>query len=60
MVVTPIMNQSKYHDEGILRKAEKISNQADLVISLGTTMQVTPACDLVLMGREPLCLVIVN
>ena len=30
------------------------------MLSLGTTMRVTPACDLVLMGREPLQLVIVN
>ena len=44
----------------ILQKAEQICSRADFVLSLGTTMQVTPACDLVLMGKEPLHLAIVN
>ena len=47
-------------EENILQKAEQICSRADFVLSLGTTMQVTPACDLVLMGKEPLHLAIVN
>ena len=41
-------------EENILHGAEEEAKQADLMLSLGTTMRVTPACDLVLMGREPL------
>jgi mono-ADP-ribosyltransferase sirtuin 6 len=55
-----IINFGDDLEEGILRGAEEQAKQADLMLSLGTTMRVTPACDLVVMGREPLRLVIVN
>lgn len=55
-----IINFGDHLEEEILRKAEDQAREADLILSLGTTMQVTPACDLVLMGKEPLRLVIVN
>lgn len=55
-----IINFGDNLEEDILTAAEEQAKQADLIISLGTTMRVTPACDLVLMGREPLQLVIVN
>ena len=57
---TPLPFVHKAIEENILRGAEEEAKQADLMLSLGTTMRVTPACDLVLMGREPLQLVIVN
>ena len=59
-LVDSIINFGDNLEENILQKAEQICSQADFVLSLGTTMQVTPACDLVLMGKEPLHLAIVN
>ena len=47
-------------DEAILTTAKTHAQKADLCLSLGTTMQVTPACHLVTMGQKPLRLVIVN
>lgn len=55
-----IINFGDNLKEEILQKAEQICSQADFIFSLGTTMQVTPACDLVLMGKKPLRLAIVN
>ena len=55
-----IINFRDNLEEEILVNAEKHAKQADLCLSLGTTMQVTPACDLVQMGRAPLRLIIVN
>ena len=46
--------------EDVITTAERVAKDSDLCISLGTTMTVTPACDLVLMGQKPLHLVIVN
>lgn len=59
-LIDSIINFRDNLEEGILQNSERISQKADLILSLGTTMQVTPACDLVLMGKEPLRLVIVN
>ena len=55
-----IINFGDNLEEDILDKAEQTCSQADFILSLGTTMQVTPACDLVLMGKKPLRLAIVN
>ena len=55
-----IINFRDNLEEEILVDAERHAKLADLCLSLGTTMQVTPACDLVEMGRAPLRLVIVN
>lgn len=46
--------------ELILTTAKSEASKSDLILSLGTTMQVTPACDLVLMSHEPHRLVIAN
>ena len=55
-----IINFGDDLQEDVLTTAERVAEQSDLCISLGTTMTVTPACDLVLMGQKPLHLVIVN
>ena len=55
-----IINFRDNLEEAILVNAELHACKADLCLSLGTTMQVTPACELVEMGKKPLRLVIVN
>lgn len=55
-----IINFGDDLEEEVLSRAEHHAKSADLCLSLGTTMQVTPACNLVEMGRKPLRLVIVN
>ena len=55
-----IINFGDNLEEEILTNAEIHARKADLCLSLGTTMQVTPACELVKMGQQPLRLVIVN
>ncbi len=55
-----IINFGDDLEEHILSTAEREVSQADVVLSMGTTMQVTPACDLVLKAQTPLQLVIVN
>ncbi len=55
-----IINFGDNLEESILSRAEENADKADLCLSLGTTMQVTPACDLVSRGQKPLRLVIVN
>ena len=44
----------------VLTAASAQVRKADLILSLGTTMDATPVRDLVLVGMEPLQLVIVN
>ena len=55
-----IINFRDNLEEDVLSTAEMHAGKADLCLSLGTTMQVTPACELVEMGKKPLNLVIVN
>ena len=55
-----IINFGDDLEESILTSAERCAQQSDLCLSLGTTMRVTPACELVEMGKQPLQLVIVN
>lgn len=55
-----IINFGDNLEEEILTCAESNASQADLILSLGTTMQVTPACELVQMGKQPQRIVIVN
>ncbi len=55
-----IINFGDDLEESILSQAEENADKADLCLSFGTTMQVTPACDLVIRGQKPLRLVIVN
>lgn len=55
-----IINFGDDLEEKVLTDAEKHAQLSDLCLSLGTTMRVTPACELVEMGKQPLRLVIVN
>ena len=55
-----IINFRDNLEESILSTAEFHARKSDLCLCLGTTMQVTPACELVEMGQKPLRLVIVN
>lgn len=55
-----IINFGDNLEEDIISQAEQQAGKSDLCLSLGTTMRVTPACDLVVMGAQPLQLVIVN
>ena len=55
-----IINFGDNLEEGILIRAEENAGNADVMISLGSTMQVTPACHLVVKNRKAVRLVIVN
>ena len=55
-----IINFGDNLNESVLANAEEVAKRSDLILSLGSTMQVTPACDLVLMGKTPQRLVIIN
>lgn len=55
-----IINFGDLLEETILETATQHAKRSDLCLSLGSTMCVTPACELVEMGQEPLRLVIVN
>ena len=55
-----IVNFRDNLDETTLSTATEQAQRMDLCISLGSTMRVTPACELVEMGVEPVRLVIVN
>lgn len=55
-----IINFGDDLEEEILTSAESHASQADLILSLGTTMQVTPACNLILMAKSPQRIIIVN
>lgn len=55
-----IINFGDDLEEAILCRAEEHAGIADVMLSLGSTMQVTPACDLVVRNRKAVRLVIVN
>lgn len=55
-----IINFRDNLDEVTLGTATEHAQRMDLCVSLGSTMRVTPACELVEMGIEPVRLVIVN
>ena len=55
-----IINFGDNLEESILNTAEENAAKTDLCLSLGSTMQVTPACELITKGQKPLRLVIVN
>ena len=55
-----IINFGDDLEEEILTRAEDHAGRADVMISLGSTMQVTPACHLVVRNRKVVRLVIVN
>lgn len=55
-----IINFGDYLEEDVLHGAEEHAERSDLVLALGTTLQVSPANDLVEMGQVPIRLVICN
>ena len=55
-----IINFGDDLEEAILTRAEQHAERADVMLSLGSTMQVTPACDLVVKNRKAVGLVIIN
>ena len=55
-----IINFGDDLEESILTRAEQEAGKADVMLSLGSTMQVTPACHLVVKNRKVVRLVIVN
>lgn len=55
-----IINFGDYLEEDVLGSAKHHAKRADLVLALGTTLQVSPANSLVEMGQKPTRLVICN
>lgn len=55
-----IINFGDYLESDILDRAEENSKKADIFVCLGTTLMVSPANSLVMMGRKPNRLVICN
>jgi len=55
-----IINFGDSLEKRVLSTAEEQAKQADLVLCLGTTLRVSPACDLVEMGKRPIHLIICN
>lgn len=55
-----IINFGDYLESDVLEGAEKHAERSDLVLALGTTLQVSPANDLVESGQDPTRLVICN
>ncbi|XP_071128949.1 NAD-dependent protein deacetylase-like [Mytilus edulis] len=59
-MMNTIINFGDYLEGPVLRSAEDNAEKADLVLCLGTTLRVTPASDLVAMGKKPNRLIICN
>ncbi|KAJ8319046.1 hypothetical protein KUTeg_004137 [Tegillarca granosa] len=59
-LMNTIINFGDYLEDDVLGKAKENAEKADLVIALGTTLQVSPANSLVEMGKQPVRLVICN
>ena len=55
-----IINFGDMLEDDILEAATQAATQSDVMLSLGSTMVVTPACDLVLMGEKPTRMIICN
>ena len=55
-----IINFGDDLEDDIYQSAELNAERSDLVLALGSTLQVTPAADLVEMGQEPTRLVLSN
>ncbi|XP_062614240.1 NAD-dependent protein deacylase sirtuin-6-like [Saccostrea cucullata] len=59
-LMNTIINFGDYLEEDVLENAMLNAKRADLVIALGSTLQVSPANSLVEMGQKPTRLVICN
>ena len=55
-----IINFGDGLEHHVLSTAEEHAQKNDLVLVLGSSLRVTPACDLVEMGQKPVRLVICN
>ncbi len=55
-----IINFGDNLEGDVLHRAEQEAKKNDLCLCLGTSLRVTPACDLVEMGDDPVRLVICN
>ncbi|XP_078319124.1 NAD-dependent protein deacetylase 1-like [Crassostrea virginica] len=55
-----IINFGDYLEEDVINSAEEHAAMSDLVLALGTTLQVSPANSLVERGQTPTRLVICN
>ncbi|KAK3600867.1 hypothetical protein CHS0354_019215 [Potamilus streckersoni] len=59
-LMNTIINFGDYLEDEVLSGATQNAKKADLVLCLGTTLQVTPASDLVQMGKKPIKLILCN
>lgn len=55
-----IINFGDYLEADVLGNATNNAKRADLVLALGSTLQVSPANSLVEMGQKPTRLIICN
>lgn len=55
-----IINFGDYLEADVLGNATNYAKRADLVLALGSTLQVSPANSLVEMGQKPTRLIICN
>ena len=59
-LMNTIINFGDSLEKRVLSGAEEVAKKNDVCLCLGSTLRVTPACDLVEMGQEPVRLVICN
>lgn len=59
-MMNTIINFGDCLESHVLSSAEDNAEKSDMVLCLGTTLRVTPAADLVVLGKKPNRLVICN
>lgn len=55
-----VINFGDSLEKRVLSTAEDHAKRSDIVLCLGTSLRISPACDLVEMGQSPVRLVICN